>query len=437
MIIYQVIEVQTRELDSRLLTSVIAASRGHTVVNADARTLFRIAARNAIPGVFHDKSVTPSESRLRRHQLLKREGFIVTAQDEEHGMLRKDLQTFVDARFSTEALETIDIFFCWGQRDFEFLRQRFPEHCAKFRETGSPRADFWKPPLSQRILPNPQRPRIVIVSNFGINSFERHWELVEKKRRLGMYERSASMNPRATLKSLADELWLLGEFCELVETLARELPHAEITVRPHPIEDPKSWKSLLSPLPNVVVDKYGEISDAISDAAFVVHHGCTTGFQAITAGIPLISFMPDGFSLNGSLSNNLGFAAKSSEEVLNLAKAILANQELQVRTPKFFRESLRSDEEFAAARLIYSWEAEGMQRGLSNFRVGFPPKLRIRGLRARILHKQGTNFEFSKYPGVTANHLNERVKTISSLIGAPPPKVQQISSRVHMISPAN
>ena len=70
MNIYLHIEVSARELDSKLLLGVIAASKGHEVLISDISEIergIRIGILN--PGIFHTKSLTPSQNKISFHKV--------------------------------------------------------------------------------------------------------------------------------------------------------------------------------------------------------------------------------------------------------------------------------------------------------------------------------------------------------------------------------
>ena len=69
MNIYLHVEVALRELDSKLLLGVIAASRGHQVLISDISEIERGLRRGILnPGIFHTKSITPSEHKINFHK---------------------------------------------------------------------------------------------------------------------------------------------------------------------------------------------------------------------------------------------------------------------------------------------------------------------------------------------------------------------------------
>ena len=69
MNIYLHVELSARELDSKLLLATLAAEKGHQVVISIISEIMS-GLNNGIfaPGIFHTTSLTPSKSKINRHQ---------------------------------------------------------------------------------------------------------------------------------------------------------------------------------------------------------------------------------------------------------------------------------------------------------------------------------------------------------------------------------
>ena len=88
MNIYICIEIAPRELDSKLLLATLAASKGHEVVVSDLTGIMTGIKRGVLaPGIFHDKSLTPNDKKITRHQFVIDNGFIITSIDEENNLI--------------------------------------------------------------------------------------------------------------------------------------------------------------------------------------------------------------------------------------------------------------------------------------------------------------------------------------------------------------
>ena len=69
MNIYLHVEVAVRELDSKLLLAILAAANGHEIVISSMGEIIKGLKKGILtPGIFHTKSLTPSKSKIDRHQ---------------------------------------------------------------------------------------------------------------------------------------------------------------------------------------------------------------------------------------------------------------------------------------------------------------------------------------------------------------------------------
>ena len=108
-------EIAARELDSKLLLAVVAASRGHDVLISEMSAIMKGAQREALqPGVFYTKSLTPSEKKISRHQTLVDGGFPITSIDEEGGLTHHGYKKFAEVRYSEKTIAQASAVFGWG-----------------------------------------------------------------------------------------------------------------------------------------------------------------------------------------------------------------------------------------------------------------------------------------------------------------------------------
>ena len=69
MNIYILVEITSRELDGKLLIAVLAAARGHQVILSDLEGIVKGTEKGILaPGIFHTKSLTPTDYKLKNHQ---------------------------------------------------------------------------------------------------------------------------------------------------------------------------------------------------------------------------------------------------------------------------------------------------------------------------------------------------------------------------------
>ena len=108
MNIYIKLEVESRELLSRTMLGMYAASKGHDVYLGDDELLKYVQKNKLNPGIILEKSITPAESRIKQLFDYKRNNSVVTSIDEEGGILKDNLDVFLNGRFSERTISLTD-----------------------------------------------------------------------------------------------------------------------------------------------------------------------------------------------------------------------------------------------------------------------------------------------------------------------------------------
>lgn len=328
MNVYVQIEIKVRELEGRMLLALAAAERGHHVLVGDLRRYLENGVAAFPPGVFHDKSLEPTTRKLRLHRRLVERGFVVTSQDEEHWLALPTFDVPARKRFSDETLANVARSFAWGDHEAEALRTRYPQHAGRIVVTGSPRVDLWRPDADHR--PSPAglpaalsgRDVVLFSSNFSavldVNPF---WVRVADKRQL--YDGTEDPYEFDRYDFTADKHRVLGAFVRAIRRLAQRRPDVTVVVRPHPIEALGAWDDLIGSFPNVLVTREGNLIDWVRRSRVVVQNGCTSGYEAAVAGIPVVSFHPFGIFADHPV-NALGRRASDQDELVVAIDAVLA-----------------------------------------------------------------------------------------------------------------
>ena len=197
-IIYIYYEFFKREFLSNLLLSIIAAQKDLNIY-IGTNKVFSILNKKKLlsPGIFHTKSLSHGAKKTELHQSLKKNNFIITSIDQEHGVIDKgnfnDL--FIKPRIYPKDLDLCDAYFCWGKYDYKKITSKF-KHKKIFHLTGSPRVDLWK--KNFRLLWNDiqlkEKEYILFVSNFSFcNNYYTYKEIIERKRKENYYKRSPKL----------------------------------------------------------------------------------------------------------------------------------------------------------------------------------------------------------------------------------------------------
>lgn len=358
---------------------MVAAERGHDVLVGDLSALLSHRTWLA-PGIFHDKSLTPSGWKVAAHRRLVDAGFAVTSQDEEHWLLLPSYDEMRDKRFSTATLSQAAFAFTWGPHDATSLRAGFPAHAERIRETGSPRVDLWRPELGavyggaalEGI--DASRPYVLVLGALGTPG-----PVDQNPFPASMGARRASYFPGPDdafeweqYERAATAYRYVGRIVRAIRQLAARLPDLQIVVRSHPVEDEDGWRQLLGAVPGVVVTRRGGLGRWLRHASAVVHNGSTAGFEAAVAGVPAISFQPHGERIDWT-SNLLGRIARDEDELVELVGAARSTSERSSwfadDTDVLTRRFAALDGRLAAERMVDAWEELDVPGGRNRVRT--------------------------------------------------------------------
>ena len=148
MYIYIHVENYAREFDSKLLLSLLAVKKDTKVLLGNVNKL--VQKKNIPFGIFHNKDITASKEIIKIFKNAKKNGLIITSQDEEIGLEGKTPDDFMEKRYSQKTLSIVDKIFTFGKYDTNYLLKKYPKFKSKIVNTGSPRFDFYKPFLLKK-----------------------------------------------------------------------------------------------------------------------------------------------------------------------------------------------------------------------------------------------------------------------------------------------
>lgn len=354
------VEVSARELDSKILLAVLAASHGHDVILGDVIGAAEVGLfRKA---VFHTKSVTPAKKLLKRHGTINRMGCKITSQDEEAYLVEYGYESFGARRFSFQTIDQVGAIFCWGADDFEYLCRTYPSLSNRIVMTGSPRADLWRDRFSDfwsKVQSTPGQPFLLVASNMGV----RRTSLSDRVRGLqnsGYFERDPSLKVNLLFRE-ARYNEMLAHFVLAISFLAETRPGYQIVVRPHPNESVETWETLLGGIPGVSVIHAGSITAWVQRAFAVMHNGCTTALESTISGTPVVTYVPVQSEFL-ALPNDLGHKARDHLELRSLLDdlfegriggnaPISSTSDNEVLGTKIFLD----EEELAAEKIVRVW----------------------------------------------------------------------------------
>jgi surface carbohydrate biosynthesis protein len=367
MNIYLPIEVKLRELEGKMLLAMVAAERGHVVIIGEKKDTLNLAKAGKLPpGVVHDKSLTPGEYKIKNFKDLKHHRHIITAQDEESGLLDESFDRFAQQRFSSDTLTLVDRVFAWGEHDATSLKKNYPDFTDRIVTVGSPRVDFWSEDFDSYFSLEAKRvrPYIFVSSNFGFPIDENpFWNKVARLRKAGYFDRDPEME-QFMYENTAYQYRLLYHFIKVVRKLSKDFPEIDILVRPHPVESIDAWNKLMGEYPNVDIERKGTISRWIRNALVLMHNGCTSALEAAVSNIPRIAYRPIPHEIEREIPNITSLNVFSYEELKKNVKDLIETgnfkelDQVHQRTKKIISERFSITKgRMAAEKIVDEWES--------------------------------------------------------------------------------
>lgn len=366
MKIYIHIEVFSRELDSKLLLAVLAASKGHEALIIN-EILDDFKIKFVDPGIYHTKSLNPIGNKIQRHKKLIDNGFAVTSIDEEGGLVDYGYEIFAKRRYSAETVNQASAIFGWGDEDIKTLKKTYPLYSNKIHKTGSPRADMWKNLFNnywETPKKLPKKPYVLISSNLAlgnnVNSLENN---IYKWKNKGYYDREPLLLKKH-FGLAAENFLMMYEYIEAVKKLSLNSEY-DVVLRPHPNENIEAWKIYLGDIVNVHVIREGSIDAWVNNAFVVVHNGCTTAIEASISNKQVISYTPFHQEYSRDFANDIGHCINTKDKLVDRVNLIFKDFKLEEKnnkknnliTPKISDKIYLDDNELASEKIIKIWES--------------------------------------------------------------------------------
>ena len=276
--IYYPIETMARELDARILFSLISSNRGRSVFIGHKADITRYLIKGSAPSGFYiHKSI--AEKQKNRFQKIKSSGHRVLVNDEE-GLIYPSANYYNQSRVSKESMKNVEIFFCWGKKHASDVLPIFEGYEKKIVIAGNPRFDLLRSPYIGLIGGGKSRNKfkILVNTNFGLYN-------PDKGRAVKILGRE--MQEGYNYKKMMARL-----FKEMIHKISDEFPLCDLVVRPHPSEDIGYWVREVGNLENLSVRREGSAIYELSSTDILIHNGCTTGIEARFMGVEVLSYEP-------------------------------------------------------------------------------------------------------------------------------------------------
>ena len=292
---YLLIEDAGRELDARILTACRLLERGADVWLGQQLWFARNFAALK-PGVALFKGANmPQVANMRAARL---SGHRTASIDEEmFGLVDAVGKRLHDRR----AARHCDLFLAQGEMQQAFLEHTLGAPPEKVRIVGNPRADLLRPPASVAIdspaadIRARTGPFVLINTNTSaVNPHDQ--DTYNYYRRCIAMQAIDPEDPKSaeTFHKLCDfETGNLRAIAAFIAAFRDVAPNKKIVLRPHPAENPQSWRDAYHDDPNVIVIEDSRHLAWIRAADALVHTSCTTGFEGFLLGTRVLGLIPD------------------------------------------------------------------------------------------------------------------------------------------------
>lgn len=358
MNLYIEVEVLDREFRSRFLLACEAALKGFDVYILSRDEMSKLISTNSISsGIYHMKDANSTKLNINYLKKIKNKNFIITAQDEEAGLTYNNFEDFAKRRFANgEAFNHINLYFCYGQSDFNILSKKFNKN--SFLISGSPRFDLANKKFYKNkdifLKENKLKKYLLISSNIQYPISEKSLA-TQFNSRINITEadmQNINYKKENYFIKYRQSVEQLQKFLILIKFLSDNLKDLDIVLRPHPTESIQTWKILTKDISHskILIKKDKSLIEYINFSEALIHSGCTAAIEAYCINKKVISYIPNNFAdkFDSNFPNELGVKIKNPEDILNQVKLIT----------EFDNKNIKNDDELK--HRLYNYNLENL-----------------------------------------------------------------------------
>ena len=439
-LLYLPMEIASRELDSRLLLSVIALTYGFEIVIGQ-KWLIESNIKRMPAGIYLSKTMTRRDAESLAKA--KARGYYTAAIDEElPGLVTKPEELRWVAPEAVTQAETI---FIGGEGNTKSFVTRFPEAKSKVLMALNPRWDLLRTTFRSLFDEEVAKIRaahgdfILINTNQGFTNSEKgtQEEILREQVRLGKID-PANTEHMAYVQSICEmECANKTAILEIIAGLRKAHPTRTVVIRPHPSERIATWSDAFRDDPKVQVVREGSAVPWILASTLLIHTNCTTGTEAIALGKPAICVLPiDSAVTQRYLSNRVNPVARSVGEALELARRIVSNAATPVYTPEMidlFHHAMSYEDDRLGAQIIIENLVNAVERG-GGFSAEPATVSAWRPDQKYRWHIPDKNVRAELFPSLDRDAVTKRLLKITKALGIEfTPEVEYCGSKVLLI----
>ena len=168
---------------------------------------------------------------------------------------------------------------------------------------------------------------------------------------------------------------------KLIRLFEQHRPDQKVIIRPHPAEDPNTYKRFSRKNPNVeVVSSQGSSRPWILASDILIHTGCATGSEAVAMDHPTISIQERGSDLlQFRITNHVSCLTHTAKEAYQMVQDFYAGK-LKLGDKSKLKEFWPAQEgKFASERIADEIHQFYLELGgaFEVFKLGFSDKFRL------------------------------------------------------------
>ncbi|MDB9739501.1 hypothetical protein OAB10_04285 [Candidatus Pelagibacter sp.] len=321
--LYLLIEIQKRELDSKILLALEALNNGYKVAISKKSRLFE-KLHIIEPGIIFLKSFGIKYN-IHLDNIINN-GHKITGIDEEGlQVIRKS--ALVEDRFSNKCLEHLSLLFAWG----DYAKKIYNSYALKQKinlkitSCGHPRMDLIKKPLINFYLKKAKRIKkeygnyILIASQFPrYNSMGQDYNKTSKLRKsISQYKKGSLYNTAYLIQKKN-----FYEYEKLYLFLKKRFPKKRFLLLPHPAEDLSYYEQFKEKNSNInVINDIESIIPYIMSCETLIAMNCTTSIESFILGKISINHIPaKNAKYEFKLPKLLSLNSKSLKNIENILK---------------------------------------------------------------------------------------------------------------------
>ena len=333
--IYLEIESKRRELYSRIYFAIKAAKKNFSVVISKKSRLYENLKGNLQKGhvILKSASIGPEKT----IKFLKKFDHKVYACDEEGALLINVLDT--SERVTNNSVESLKNYFCWGKKEFLFIKNRKKKIKSKNIEiTGNTRIELLKKknlyiykPQINKIKDQYKKFNLYLTSFHRYNSINDNISIL-KNNKLEVRNLFNKHNKKEIIKIRKRVIEIQKKNFEKTIEFFRSYENSELNIpliiRPHPAENIQVYMDIIKNFKKIkICFDYSSTNAWILASEKVISCNCTAQVEAFIMNKPSINLMhynDKHLELKEVLMCSIN--VKKNKEAINLLK--LSNKEI-------------------------------------------------------------------------------------------------------------